>query len=502
MTKKEAKRQKKPWIAKGILTSIGEKNKLLKKFIKTGDQLTYCRYKTYRDNLNHLIRKSKKKYYTQYFFDAKNAMKKMWRQINEIIHKGENKDNINCVKTSRGIENKPHVIGNKFNNYFTTIAQNLVSKIKTAPDSQQFLDPQVQESIFLSPTTKEEVAKHINSLNSKKASDIYGMSAIFLKTLSSSVSESLSTLYNESFSQGIFPDHMHHMQHVMVTPVHKGDSKLDMTNYRPISVLPICSKILEKLMLTRLLDFFDRNNIIYKQQFGFQKNKSTTQAVFDLYAGIVGALDKENYACSVFLDFAKAFGTADHKILLSKLQNYGMRGIAKNWFESYVTNHKQVVKVGNVLSGQKFITCGVPQGSILGPILFLLYINDIKNSPKILSFFLFADDTSAPLINKKVEEIEKIYNEELKHISEWLNANKHSLNTGKSNLILFRKIQTKITYKPDIKIMGEGIKEKEFTKYLGVLIDKTLSWTYHINHVNLKISRGKAILTKLSLVCL
>ena len=139
----------------------------------------------------------------------------------------------------------------------------------------------------------------------------------------------------------------------------------------------------------------------------------------------------------------------------------------------------------------------MPQGSILGPILFLLYINDIKNSSKILNFFLFADDTSTLLINKKVEEIEKIYNEELRHVSEWLNANKLSLNIGKSNLILFRKSQTKITYKPDIKIMGKDIKEKEFTKYLGVLIDKTLSWTYHINHVNLKISRGKAILTKL-----
>ena len=189
--------------------------------------------------------------------------------------------------------------------------------------------------------------------------------------------------------------------------------------------------------------------------------------------------------------------TVDQKILLSKLQNYGIKGIAKNWFESYLTNCKQVVKVGNALSEQKLITCGVPQRRILGPILFLLYINDIKNSSKILNFFLFADDTSTLLINKKVEEIEKIYNEELRHVSEWLNANKLSLNIGKSNLILFQKGQTKITYKPDIKIMGEHIKEKEFTKYLGVLIDKTLSWTYHINHVNLKTSRGKAILTKL-----
>ena len=179
-------------------------------------------------------------------------MKKTWKQINKIIHKGKNKDNINCIKTSHRIENNPHVIGNKFNNYFTTIAQNLVSKIKTAPDFQQLLDPLVQESIFLSPTPKEEVAKHINSLNSKKSSDIYGMAATFLKTLSSSVSEALSSLYNKTFSQGIFPDHM---KHAMVTPVHKRGSKLDMTNYRPISILQICSKIIEKLMLSRFFIF-------------------------------------------------------------------------------------------------------------------------------------------------------------------------------------------------------------------------------------------------------
>ena len=134
------------------------------------------------------------------------------------------------------------------------------------------------------------------------------------------------------------------------------------------------------------------------------------------------------------------------------------------------------------------------QGSILGPTLFLLYIPDIKNSSKILNFFLFSDDSSTLLV-KKVEEIDRVYNKELKHVSEWLNANKLSSNVGRLNLTIFRK--SKVTYKPDIKIMGEHIKEKEYAKYLEVLIDSTLSWTYHINHVSLKISWGKAILTRL-----
>ena len=185
-------------------------------------------------------------------------MKKIWKQINKIIHKGKNKDNNNCIKTSHGIENNPRAIGNKFNNYFTTITQNLVSKIKTTPDFQQFLDPQVHESIFLSPTTKEEVAKHINSFNSKKSSDIYGMSATFLKTLSPFVSKTLSTLYNKSFSQEIFPDHM---KHAMVTPVHKGGSRLDMTTGMEITIFSSVIHFCRNFLNFIFKNIFCNNNL-------------------------------------------------------------------------------------------------------------------------------------------------------------------------------------------------------------------------------------------------
>ena len=176
--------------------------------------------------------------------------------------------------------------------------------------------------MVLTPSAKE-VDKCIKSLDSKKSSDIYGMSTKFLKEICRPVSDILRNLFNESFSQGIFPDHM---KLALVAPVYKGKSKLEVCNYRPISILSIFRKVLEKLMLNRLTGFPKKSKIIYEHQFGFQTNKSTTFAVLDIYTEIVNSLDKVDLACSAILDFAKAFDTVDHKILISKLENYGLRG--------------------------------------------------------------------------------------------------------------------------------------------------------------------------------
>ena len=308
MSNKQIKRKKKPWITQGIITSIHKRNSYLKKIRKTDN---------HRDKINHLIRKNKKNYYCKYFNKSSQNIQKMWQQINKILHKNKNKDHVTCIKTEKEIISDPFATGNKFNEFYTCVTSKLVSKIKTKSSYHKFLDPKQPNSMFLQPTNKSEIDKIIKSLDSNKSSDIYGMSPKLLKILSPAISETLSNIFNESFALGVLPDHM---KLAMITPIFKGGSKLDVSNYRPVSVLPIISKVLEKLMLTRLTKYLDKSKIIYEHQFGFQENRSATLAVLDLSTRITKALDCGNYAASVFLDFAKFFDTVNHQILLSKLE--------------------------------------------------------------------------------------------------------------------------------------------------------------------------------------
>ena len=216
---------------------------------------------------------------------------------------------------------------------------------------------------------------------------------------------------------------------------------------------------------------------------------------FSIYTKITSALENSDIACGVFLDFAKAFDTVNHSILLKKLEKYGIRGIPLVWYTSYLSNRYQAVKINNTISKPLKVTCGVPRGSVLGPLLFLLYINDIYKSSKQLSFHLFADDTAIYYSHDNIHSLQKNINIELTKVALWLNANKLSLNVSKSCFILFHPPQKKLP-KISLAINDLPIPEKTSVKYLGVILDQHLTWKEHVQHANMKIHKGMGILYK------
>ena len=349
-------------------------------------------------------------------------------------------------------------------------------------------------SFYINPTTTKEIEEEISKLNTNKASGPYSIPVKLLKILTTVLSYPLNYLFNLSFSSGVVPDMI---KIARVIPVYKAGCHTVMSNYRPISLLSIFHKLLEKLMYKRLIKFLEKNNILNENQFGFRSNRSTTQAILLIADKIQRAIEDKKISCGIFLDLSKAFDTVDHCILLKKLDYYGIRGIANDWFQSYLSNRKQFVTIGSASSEPQLMTCGVPQGSVLGPLLFLLYINDFNKASSVLDLHLFADDSNLFFSHKNLQTLESIVNNELSNIHEWLCANRLSLNTDKINYVLFHTVQKHITDCFSLKLNNKQISKKKCIKYLGVLIDSHLNWKEHILNLSKKLSKSIGIICKL-----
>jgi len=244
----------------------------------------------------------------------------------------------------------------------------------------------------------------------------------------------LAHIVNFSFTNGTYPDQL---KIAKVCPIFKDGSKNEFSNYRPISVIPSFSKIFEKIISNRLLSYINKFDIFNPGQYGFRKNHSTHMAMLNRYDKVSEAVDNNEYTIGIFIDLSKSFDTFNHDILIKKLEMYGIRGIPNLLLRSYLENRKQYVNYNNVTSTLKPISCGVPQGSILGPLLFLLYINDMTSCCKYLQFLLFADDTNLFYSNSDLWQLMQIVNDELDLLSDWFKANRLSLNVKKTNYMMF-----------------------------------------------------------------
>ena len=490
---KGLKRRKcnKPWILPWLESACDRKNKLYKTYIKNPTSDNEIKYKKMKCFVAKHIDKAKKKFYENYFKRYSGDGRKQWDMINQLLNR-KTKGRTKISKLSyndKSITNSQQ-IADSFNEYFCNIAHKLKEEHSGGRPPEATIGTMRRNltSMTVNDCTTYEIENIIKELKNKATSDI---SMVPLKLVGDIISPVIQHITSASMKQGIFPTKL---KCAKVIPLHKGGSTTDITNYRPISLLSCFSKIYEKLMQARLTTFLKVNNLLYKSQYGFRSGHCCEHAILEAQCKLNDALQRKQIAVLLLLDFSKAFDMVDHDILLRKLEHYGIRGICLNWFSSYLTNRKQFVYVNNHSSDKLSLRYSVPQGSVLGPILFLLYINDLPEVSRLANFVFFADDANIIITADNYIELSEKVNTVLTLIETWVKNNGLKLNIEKTKYMIFTN---KTKQQISISLYGEPIKESSCERFLGVMIDSRLTWSQHINLLSTKVSRNAGILYKL-----
>ena len=496
------------YMTQGLLVSRLTKQKLQKISIHSPTPTNLASYKTYRNLYNSTLRASKKMYFETNLSLSKKNPKKTWQLLKEAISINSETKKINEIKLNNSSLTDPSSIANAFNKFFAGAGKNIADSLPDSPISpESFLSPNNSHDLHLGTISPGEICNIIQNSKSKLSTDIDGISMKLLKFTAIEISTPLSHIFNLSISKSTFPEAFKTSK---IIPLHKSGSSTSCDNYRPIALVSTISKILEKFISIKLTNHLELNKLIHPNQFGFQRHKNTEHNLLNVINTISSAINRGEYCVGVFLDLKKAFDTVNHNILFKKLAHLGVRGSALKWFQSYLSGRSQRVLIDGVLSDPQTIDISVLQGTILGPILFLCFINDLPNASSLITF-LFADDTQGLAFGKNLPTLIDTVNSELASWAKWFLANKLMVNTSKTKYIIFHSKGKQINtnkpvifdcnvpnspHNPSLISNLERIHNKhpstdsQAYKLLGIYLDENLTFDRNTAYLTSKISKS------------
>ena len=484
------KRRPNPYITPEIKHLMNTRDRWRKQAIKTMDKLDWNAYRFFRQEVKHEIRIAEKEYVRSELSNSKGNTNSIWKVINRCIRK---------KNAQIPASEDPMAQANMYNDFYTSVGKTIAEKAQTLAEKLGFtaFDSNGQsnedmsecsshQEFYFRPVTEQETLKIVRALPSNKAPGADKVTARILKASVPVTLPLLTNLINCSFRSGIFAESWRLAEVVPCIKDKEGDRD-DPSNSRPISLLPIISKVCERAANSQLVRFLQDHSIIHPFQSGNRKSHSTESALIYFTDEILKNMDEKHISVVVLLDMTKAFDSIRHDILLAKLRRIGISSSALAWFSSYLSGHKQVVRIGNTVSEQLELRFGVPQGSILGPVLFTLYVNELLSIPNHCQLMGYVDDTKLLLAlppNQTADAVSML-NDDLREITKWCCRNSLLLNPDKTKLLVIGVPQlTKTLPTLSVTLMGKKIEPVTTAKDLGIYIDKSLNYNDHINKIS------------------
>ena len=473
------------------------RDKFKQKWIKGGkvpNSKEHVAFKKHRNSFTKSVRSAKIKFFEKKCDEANGDSKKMWKVVRSATNqkpKPNVSPNFIKVKTADHTIKKLECdteIACEMNRQFAGMGAKLADELGDTDavftDYLQSPNPNLNR-FFISAILESEVGKLIQELDEAKGVGIHKIPPKVVKWAAQLLIPILTKLFNKCIVAGVYPESL---KIARVKPIFKGGNRNDTSSYRPISILSQFNRIFETLLRDRLYNFM--KDKLYRKQFGFRPKNSTEHPVLDLKETILENCNKKLVSCIMFLDLKKAFDSVSHKILLEKLEYYGVKGLALKLFRSYLSNRRQATCIGESLSVFDLIEWGVPQGSVLGPLLFLIFINDIPCASELLTW-LFADDTALVTSASSLEQLQTKMNIQIDKVHDWLLANKLSVHYIKKSqyMLINKNNNTRINDEFELLMGNHVIARTNCYRYLGILVDDRLSWTEHINEVCSKLSQ-------------